>query len=204
MNETKNRCGMPWSILYSKKLTENEKLVFIALKDRAYQFDKTCMKGFYCYIDWLAANLQMSDSTVKRAIKGLKEKKIIDAKRVKQHKKVVNLWTINWDIIDRANKQFKFAEIEYEEIDIIDEIMQEEIKTPCLQVEETTDKKPIHERVTELFNPIYQKLMEDNNTSNYGDALDNAINIVRDEYNSDRETVFELFKTELLKQKTAA
>lgn len=102
------RSGVCWSILYSQELSQSEKMVFIALKDRAYQVDKTCVKGFYCYLDWLEANLNMSDKTVQKAIRGLREKNIISSKRVKLHKKVVNQWTINWNVIDDMLKQFRF------------------------------------------------------------------------------------------------
>ena len=139
---TKKRCGMPWCILYSSNFSQTEKLVFIALKDRAYQVDKTCVKGFYCYIDWLCANLQMSESTVKRAIKGLKEKKVLSSTRVKLHKNVVNLWSINWNLIDRGSKVFKFAEMKVEEVDLLDdeptveETTVSEVKTPSVPIKE--------------------------------------------------------------------
>lgn len=145
MKDIKNRSGIPWSILYSKKLNQTEKMVFIALKDRAYQIDKTCVKGFYCYVDWLSANLQLSDSTVKRALKGLKDKKIISAKRVKLHKKVVNLWSINWELIDEVTKKFKFAEVEYEEVDNLNDNVQDEIDIPSneIQIEEEVKQECI-------------------------------------------------------------
>lgn len=122
MTDIKNRSGICWCILYSKELSQTEKMVFIALKDRAYQIDKTCVKGFYCYLDWLESNLDMSDKTVQKAIRGLREKNIISSKRVKVHKKVVNEWTINWNIIDEMQKKFKFAEVEYEEVDVLEDI----------------------------------------------------------------------------------
>lgn len=138
MAEVKNRSGVCWCILYSNELSQSEKVVFIALKDRAYQVDKTCVKGFYCYLDWLEANLNMSDKTVQKAIRGLREKNIISSKRVKLHKKVVNQWTINWNVIDMMQKQFKFAEVEYEEVDVLDEtpVQSEvaEVKTPIIQI----------------------------------------------------------------------
>lgn len=129
MTAIKNRSGISWCILYSKNLTQVEKMVFFALKDRAYQIDKTCMKGFYCYLDWIEKNLSLSDKTVQKAIRGLREKKIISSKRVKMHRNVVNQWTINWDIIDDMQKKFKFAEMEYEETDILEDERKPDVQT---------------------------------------------------------------------------
>lgn len=147
MAEVKNRSGVCWCILYSKELSQSEKMVFIALKDRAYQVDKACVKGFYCYLDWLEANLNMSDKTVQKAIKGLREKDVISSKRVKVHKKVVNQWTINWNVIDEMQKKFKFAEVEYEEVDVLDEtpVHSEvaEVKTPSVQIESNGYEKDL-------------------------------------------------------------
>ena len=129
MTVIKNRSGISWCILYSKNLTQAEKMVFFALKDRAYQVDKTCMKGFYCYLDWIEKNLSLSDKTVQKAIRGLREKQLISSKRVKMYRNVVNQWTINWDIIDDMQKKFKFAEIEYEETDILEDERKPDIQT---------------------------------------------------------------------------
>lgn len=158
MAEVKNRSGVCWCILYSNELSQSEKMVFIALKDRAYQVDKTCVKGFYCYLDWLEANLNMSDKTVQKAIRGLREKNIISSKRVKLHKKVVNQWTINWNVIDMMQKQFKFAEVEYEEVDVLDEtpVQSEvaEVKTPIIQI-----KTSGYERDLENYSTILSELL---------------------------------------------
>lgn len=140
MADIKNRSGISWCILYSKDLTQVEKMVFFALKDRAYQIDKTCMKGFYCYLDWLENNLSLSDKTVQKAIRGLREKQIISSKRVKMHRNVVNQWTINWNIIDDMQKKFKFAEIEYEETDILED------EQPIIQETGEEDKEQLNRR----------------------------------------------------------
>lgn len=140
MADIKNRSGISWCILYSKNLTQAEKMVFFALKDRAYQIDKTCMKGFYCYLDWLENNLSLSDKTVQKAIRGLREKQIISSKRVKMHRNVVNQWTINWNIIDDMQKKFKFAEIEYEETDILED------EQPIIQETGEEDKEQLNRR----------------------------------------------------------
>jgi predicted transcriptional regulator len=158
MADVKNRSGVCWCILYSKELSQSEKMVFIALKDRAYQVDKACVKGFYCYLDWLEANLNMSDKTVQKAIKALREKNIISSKRVKVHKKVVNQWTINWNVIDMMQKQFKFAEVEYEEVDVLDEtpVQSEvaEVKTPIIQI-----KTSGYEKDLENYSTILSELL---------------------------------------------
>ena len=132
-----NRSGLPWCILYSQKLTPSEKLVFMTLKDRAYQQDKTCESGFYCYIDWLCANLNMSENTVRKALNGLREKKIINSKRVKVHKNVVNMWFIDWTMIDKVSKQFRFKEDDdYTEIDVLEDV----VETP---IEQIPDIEPV-------------------------------------------------------------
>lgn len=194
MADVKNRSGVCWCILYSKELSQSEKVVFIALKDRAYQVDKACIKGFYCYLDWLEANLNMSDKTVQKAIRGLREKNIISSKRVKVHKKVVNQWTINWNVIDMMQKQFKFAEVEYEEVDVLDEIPVQsdvaEAKTPIFQVEQNGYEKDLEKYSSILLEMVkggisqyqydknkemYAKKLSDD----YGKPYDNIMNSIK-------------------------
>lgn len=101
----------------------------MTLKDRAYQQDKTCEAGFYCYIDWLCANLNMSENTVRKALNGLRQKKIINSKRVKVHKNVVNMWFIDWTIIDKVSKQFRFKEDDdCTEIDVLEDVTETPIE----------------------------------------------------------------------------
>lgn len=194
MAEVKNRSGVCWCILYSNELSQSEKVVFIALKDRAYQVDKTCVKGFYCYLDWLEANLNMSDKTVQKAIRGLREKNIISSKRVKLHKKVVNQWTINWNVIDMMQKQFKFAEVEYEEVDVLDEtpVQSEvaEVKTPIIQIKPNGYEKDLEKYTNILLEMVkggisqyqynknkemYVKKLSDD----YGKPYDNIMNSIK-------------------------
>ena len=139
MGQIKNRSGMPWSILYSKKLTANAKLVFIALKDRAYQIDKNCVEGFLCKIDWLSANLNMDRKTIETALKSLKNANIISSNRVRMYGITQNEWKINWDLIDEIGKKFRFATENIDDIDTVEEISTtvEEISTPPAE-EETT------------------------------------------------------------------
>lgn len=178
MAEVKNRSGVCWCILYSKELSQSEKMVFIALKDRAYQVDKACVKGFYCYLDWLEANLNMSDKTVQKAIKALREKNIISSKRVKVHKKVVNQWTINWNVIDEMQKKFKFAEVEYEEVDVLDETPAQSevagVKTPSVQIESNGYEKDLEEYTNiliEMVNGGISQYQYDKNKAMYAKKL---------------------------------
>lgn len=194
MAEVKNRSGVCWCILYSNELSQSEKVVFIALKDRAYQVDKTCVKGFYCYLDWLEANLNMSDKTVQKAIRGLREKNIISSKRVKVHKKVVNQWTINWNVIDMMQKQFKFAEVEYEEVDVLDEtpVQSEvaEVKTPIFQIKPNGYEKDLEKYTNILLEMVkgginqyqYEKNKEmyaKKLSDDYGKPYDNIMNSIK-------------------------
>ena len=167
MTAIKNRSGISWCILYSKNLTQAEKMVFFALKDRAYQVDKTCMKGFYCYLDWIEKNLSLSDKTVQKAIRGLREKQLISSKRVKMYRNVVNQWTINWDIIDDMQKKFKFAEIEYEETDILEDERKPDVQTeqPIItptyeDIEESIEETNVSEVKTPSI-PIKEEKKED-------------------------------------------
>lgn len=189
MAEVKNRSGVCWCILYSQELSQSEKMVFIALKDRAYQVDKTCVKGFYCYLDWLEANLNMSDKTVQKAIRGLREKNIISSKRVKLHKKVVNQWTINWNVIDMMQKQFKFAEVEYEEVDVLDEtpVQSEvaEVKTPIIQIKQNGYEKDLEEYASILID-MSSGGMEANQYMKYQDMYFNKLS---KQYKKDYEEV---------------
>lgn len=189
MAEVKNRSGVCWCILYSQELSQSEKMVFIALKDRAYQVDKTCVKGFYCYLDWLEANLNMSDKTVQKAIRGLREKEIISSKRVKLHKKVVNQWTINWNVIDMMQKQFKFAEVEYEEVDVLDEtpVQSEvaEVKTPIIQIKQNGYEKDLEEYASILID-MSSGGMEANQYMKYQDMY---LNKLSKQYKKDYEEV---------------
>lgn len=162
-----NRSGLPWCILYSQKLTPSEKLVFMTLKDRAYQQDKTCESGFYCYIDWLCANLNMSENTVRKALNGLREKKIINSKRVKVHKNVVNMWFIDWSIIDKVSKQFRFKDNECTEIDVLEEV----VETPIEQIPDVlpTDVEEFNDNdfrfgEIDVTDPMLSFLIEDEET----------------------------------------
>lgn len=190
MAEVKNRSGICWCILYSKELSQSEKMVFIALKDRAYQVDKACIKGFYCYLDWLEANLNMSDKTVQKAIRGLREKNIISSKRVKVHKKVVNQWTINWNVIDMMQKQFKFAEVEYEEVDVLDEtpVQSEvaEVKTPIIQIQPQDGYEKDLEEYASILIDMSSGGMENNQYLKYQDMYFNKLS---KEYKKDYEEV---------------
>lgn len=190
MAEVKNRSGVCWCILYSKELSQSEKMVFIALKDRAYQVDKACIKGFYCYLDWLEANLNMSDKTVQKAIRGLREKNIISSKRVKVHKKVVNQWTINWNVIDEMQKQFKFAEVEYEEVDVLDEtpVQSEvaEVKTPIIQIQPQDGYEKDLDKYASILIDMSSGGMENNQYLKYQDMYFNKLS---KEYKKDYEEV---------------
>lgn len=190
MAEVKNRSGVCWCILYSKELSQSEKMVFIALKDRAYQVDKACIKGFYCYLDWLEANLNMSDKTVQKAIRGLREKNIISSKRVKVHKKVVNQWTISWNVIDEMQKQFKFAEVEYEEVDVLDEtpVQSEvaEVKTPIIQIPPQDGYEKELEEYASILIDMSSGGMENNQYLKYQDMYFNKLS---KEYKRDYEEV---------------
>ena len=179
MSAIKNRSGISWCILYSKNLTQAEKMVFFALKDRAYQVDKTCMKGFYCYLDWIEKNLSLSDKTVQKAIRGLREKQLISSKRVKMHRNVVNQWTINWDIIDDMQKKFKFAEIEYEETDILED------ERAIIQETGEEDKEHLNRREEQTGSKENEILSEETEGGNEGneeyaveDYIDKHINKV--------------------------
>lgn len=187
------------SIIWRLPINPNEKII---LHQFAYWGGDVDKKNQ----DEIAFICGMSKVTVNKCLMQLEKNGYItkgEQKYSDKNKRIALSYSINWNKI----KSFATA-TDYFEVKSVnastEETMQEEIKTPSFQVEKTTERKTIQERVTELFSPIYKKLIETNNTSNYGDSLDRAIKIVIKEYNSDRETVFELFKTELLKQRKAA
>lgn len=187
------------SIIWRLPINPNEKII---LHQFAYWGGDVDKKNQ----DEIAFICGMSKVTVNKCLMQLEKNGYItkgEQKYSDKNKRIALSYSINWNKIESFATATDYFEVKSVNASI-EETMQEEIKTPSFQVEETTERKTIQERVTELFSPIYKKLIETNNTSNYGDSLDRAIKIVIKEYNSDRDTVFELFKTELLKQRKAA
>lgn len=190
MNNTKNRSGLPWCILYSTKLDDKTKLVFIALKDRAYQVDKTCTKGFLCKIDWLITYLNMNRKTVEEAIKNLKNTGIIKSKRVRQYGATQNEWTIDWDLIDAVGSKFRFKnEIvdviddepdEIEDIPDFESIVEEEITpTPTVEKAICVDDKDFRYKEADLSFLDEEPAKED---SSYEQELKTLLPELMDEY----------------------
>ena len=187
------------SIIWRLPINPNEKII---LHQFAYWGGDVDKKNQ----DEIAFICGMSKVTVNKCLMQLEKNGYItkgEQKYSDKNKRIALSYSINWNKIESFATATDYFEVKSVNTSI-EETMQEEIKTPSFQVEETTERKTIQERVTELFSPIYKKLIETNNTSNYGDSLDRAIKMVIKEYNSDRDTVFELFKTELLKQRKAA
>lgn len=187
------------SIIWRLPINPNEKII---LHQFAYWGGDVDKKNQ----DEIAFICGMSKVTVNKCLMQLEKNGYItkgEQKYSDKNKRIALSYSINWNKIESFATATDYFEVKSVNASM-DEPKQEEIKTPCVPVEETTERKTIQERVTELFSPIYKKLIETNNTSNYGDSLDRAIKMVIKEYNSDRDTVFELFKTELLKQRKAA
>lgn len=187
------------SIIWRLPINPNEKII---LHQFAYWGGDVDKKNQ----DEIAFICGMSKVTVNKCLMQLEKNGYItkgEQKYSDKNKRIALSYSINWSKIESFATATDYFEVKSVNASM-EETMQEEIKTPCFQVEETTEKKPIQERVAELFSPIYETLKLTNNTAIYGDSIDRAIKKVIKEYNSDRETVFELFRTELLKQKKAA
>ena len=67
-----------------------------------------------------------------------------------KNKRIALSYSINWSKIESFATATDYYEVKSVNTSM-DEPKQEEIKTPCIPVEETTEKKPIQERVAELF-----------------------------------------------------
>lgn len=114
----------------------------------------------------------MSDKTIKRAIRGLKDKQLINSKRVKLNKNVVNMWYINWELIDKVSEKFKFQEVDCtEEKEKTANKVVMEVKTPCIQ----TETKPNEECPT-----IHTERVD--NPTNKGEENRSPIGLDSDEF----------------------
>jgi len=187
------------SIIWRLPINPNEKII---LHQFAYWGGDVDKKNQ----DEIAFICGMSKVTVNKCLMQLEKNGYItkgEQKYSDKNKRIALSYSVNWSKIESFATATDYFEVKSVNASM-EETMQEEIKTPCFQVEETTKRKTIQERVAELFSPIYETLKLTNNTAIYGDSIDRAIKKVIKEYNSDRETVFELFRTELLKQKKAA
>ena len=187
------------SIIWRLPINPNEKII---LHQFAYWGGDVDKKNQ----DEIAFICGMSKVTVNKCLMQLEKNGYItkgEQKYSDKNKRIALSYSINWSKIESFATATDYFEVKSVNASM-EETMQEEMKTPCFQVEETTERKTIQERVAELFSPIYETLKLTNNTAIYGDSIDRAIKKVIKEYNSDRETVFELFRTELLKQKKAA
>lgn len=100
------RSGLDWGVLYSKEFTRNSFMVFCALKDRAFQIDKSCETPFECNADWLAKHLGFSYRYVRTALTSLERKNVISISG--------NMIKICWDTISEFNKKVKFYKIDYD------------------------------------------------------------------------------------------
>lgn len=133
-----NRAALSWGILYSSKLSSNDKVVFCCLKDRVYQFDKTCTKPFLCIIDDMCNSLGLSRQTIEKSLKKLRDCGIIDVKRVNKYEKTQNEWTINWARIDKSKNRFQRKQVVYEEIDNLDMVIDTPQQTESAVIEESS------------------------------------------------------------------
>ena len=111
VKETTRSFLLPHSIVFNKALTAYQRYVLVALIEREDNF-KGCKgktikgKPFYVTQEWLAYQLDVSESTIKRSLKGLEDKEYI---KRDMHKGEATTYSINWRTIDRFNDTFSFA-----------------------------------------------------------------------------------------------
>lgn len=90
---------IPRCIKFNKNLNLYERVVLEAFIDRE---NALMTDNFYCYEEWLEDNLGISSSTIKRAIKTLKQQGWINVTK----KNKTNTYTINWDKIESEDSGF--------------------------------------------------------------------------------------------------
>ena len=111
VKETTRSFLLPHYIVFNKALTAYQRYVLVALIEREDNF-KGCKgktikgKPFYVTQEWLAYQLDVSESTIKRSLKGLEDKEYI---KRDMHKGEATTYSINWRTIDRFNDTFSFA-----------------------------------------------------------------------------------------------
>ena len=121
------------NVIQNEKLTRTQQVVLGVILDKAKYYKG---KQFYCYEEWIAAEVRCSRRTVIRAIKRLEELEIIVVKKNynKTIQKTTNYYSINNNAVNNgeenmvnntiteiANKQFKTVKNEKEVVS--DEIL---------------------------------------------------------------------------------
>lgn len=111
VKETTRSFLLPHYIVFNKALTAYQRYVLVALIEREDNFKGQkgkAVKGkpFYVTQEWLALQLDVSESTIKRSLKGLENKEYI--KRY-VHKGEATTYSINWKTVDRFNDNFSFG-----------------------------------------------------------------------------------------------
>ena len=109
--ETTRSFLLPHYIVFNKALTAYQRYVLVALIEREDNFKgrrgKTIKgKPFYVTQEWLAYQLDVSESTIKRCLKGLTDKDYI---KREVRKGEATTYSINWRTIDRFNDTFSFS-----------------------------------------------------------------------------------------------
>ena len=109
--ETTRSFLLPHYIVFNKALTAYQRYVLVALIEREDNFKGQkgkAVKGkpFYVTQEWLALQLDVSESTIKRSLKGLEDKEYI---KRDMHKGEATTYSITWRTIDRFNDTFSFA-----------------------------------------------------------------------------------------------
>lgn len=109
--ETTRSFLLPHYIVFNKALTAYQRYVLVALIEREDNFKGRrgkAIKGkpFYVTQEWLAHQLDVSESTIKRSLKELENKEYI---KRDVHKGEATIYSINWRTIDRFNDAFSFA-----------------------------------------------------------------------------------------------
>ena len=109
--ETTRSFLLPHYIVFNKALTAYQRYVLVALIEREDNF-KGCKgktikgKPFYVTQEWLAYQLDVSESTIKRSLKGLEDKDYI---KREMRKGEATTYSILWRTIDKFNDTFSFA-----------------------------------------------------------------------------------------------
>lgn len=111
IKETTRSFLLPHYIVFNKALTVYQRYVLVALIEREDNFKGQkgkAIKGkpFYVTQEWLAHQLDVSESTIKRSLKELENKEYI---KRDVHKGEATTYSINWRTIDRFNDAFSFA-----------------------------------------------------------------------------------------------
>lgn len=102
---------LPHYLVFNRALNVYERLCLIALLEREDNFKGQkgrAIKGkpFYITQEWLAIQLGISESTVKRSMKVLEGKHYINRTL---HKGEATTYSINWTMIEGFNKEFSFV-----------------------------------------------------------------------------------------------